>query len=315
MAREPLWWPLGEPVGLLDTRDEVCRLSLVDGATGRVQSAAEPALLRRAAEQGYSHWGRSALAWQGRLVEDQVHGAFPEGCPRDAGAGRWYLQRFLEAHPLERRPLKLFLVELEPRPWARQLWSETVEELPLAIAGYLTPWQHDLYLGKAGDLAGARAPHLHLRLEATGLSWHLLREATVVASGSDSLLAETRLLDLLGDQLRRQHGLDVAPAGLRQIWLRLAEARRGETELLVAGRQIHSGLPSRQRLTPARLLEARPSMSIAWSRVKERIFAQAELPAREREGLDLPGWRVLASGPLAGLFVEGAVVRWLESEP
>ncbi len=314
MARpDPSWWPVGEPVGLLDTRDELCRLSLVESSSGRVQSVVESALLRRSgSESGFSHWGRSARAWQGRLVEGEVQGAFPDGFPRDAAAGRWYLQRFLQAFPQGKRPLKLFLVESEPRPWARQLWSETLEELPLSVAGYLTPWQHDLYLAKGGDLLGARAPHLHLRLEPVGLSWHLLREGEVVGAGTDSLLAETRLLDLLGDQLRRQHALDVAPSNLREVWLRLAEAGRSDTELQVAGRQIHSGLPSRQRLTAGQLLEPRPSMSQAWNRVKERIFAQAGLSASDREGLDLPGWRVLPSGALANLFVEGAVVRWLE---
>ncbi|MDG7111622.1 hypothetical protein OVO43_12210, partial [Streptococcus pneumoniae] len=83
--------------------------------------------------------------------------------------------------------------------------------------------------------------------------------------------------------------LDVAPSNLREVWLRLAEAGRSDTELQVAGRQIHSGLPSRQRLTAGQLLEPRPSMSQAWNRVKERIFAQAGLSASDREGLDLPG--------------------------
>lgn len=303
---------MGEQVGLLDSRDDVCLLSLVDRAAGAVQSFREPALLRRGAAERYSQWGRSALAWQGRLGEGEVVAAFPDGCPRDATSGRWFLQRFLEAHQLGKRPIKLLLVEPEPRPWARQLWSETLDELPLAVAGYLTPWQHDLYLAKAGQLDEARAPHLHLRLQPAGLSWVLLRDAAEMASGSDSLLAETRLLDLMGDHLRRQHALDVAPAHLRDLWLALGERRREGRGLQVAGRQIHSGLPSRQTLAPADLLVARPSMSIAWSRVKERIFAQAGLASRQREGLDLPGWRVLTSGALASLFVEGAVVRWLE---
>ena len=311
----PNWWPSTAEVALLDVRDGFCRVSFVDTSTGKVERYAEPAVLRRAADGTLSHWGRRALAWKGRLADGQVLEVFPTGWPVDTGLARWYLKKLTETY-LPKRSCRIFLMETKDMPWARQLWQETLEDSAFSVQGFLAPWQHDVLIAKGGQPEQALSPFLHFRVDDCLTSWQLITGGQVAESGSDTGLSATRLLSQMGDFLRRRCSVEVATGVLQAVALASCPeqmAKPCEPTVAVAGRQLLSGLPTRQTFAWAEFMATRPTVVEAWHGVKARIYAQAEqicgVAAGHDEGLDLPGWRVLTSGPLADLFVEGPVVR------
>lgn len=315
----PDWWPGLSELVLLDVRDGVCQISVVETGPGKVRVYGEPAWLRRAADGTPTHWGRRALAWRERLPEGQVCQLFPTGWPLDPGLARWYLKRLHETYMPKKGACRVLLVEPETRPWARQLWQESLEDTPFSIQGYLLPWQHDLLLAKSGHPEAALSPFLHFRLDQTAASWKLIESGAVSVEGSHPGLSSSRLLGQLGDYLRRHASLEVgrqALEGLLLASIREGEGQPGDLRQEVAGRQIWSGLPSRRSFDWREFLTGRPGLLEAWREVKRHIYRQAEelsgVSPGQDEGLDLPGWRILSSGPFAPLFVEGPVVRLFE---
>lgn len=312
----PDWWPATSEITLLDVRDGFCQISLLNCGEATMRSWCEPAWLRRGPDGTPSHWGRRALAWHGRLPEGQVCPVFPTGWPLDPGLARWYLRKLHETYLTKKRGCRILLVEPEPRPWARQLWQESLEDTPFSVQGYLDPWQHDVLLAKFSKPEQALSPFLCFRLDETMASWQLLQYGAVAASGSHPGLSSSRLLGQMGDYLRRHRSLEAGCNALKALVLasfREGQGRPDDLRLPVAGRQIWSGLPSRQIFDWPEFLAGRPGLVEAWREVKRRIYQQAEelsgvAPGRD-EGLDLPGWRILSSGQLAPLFVEGPVVR------
>jgi hypothetical protein len=156
-------------------------------------------------------------------------------------------------------------------------------------------------------------------VEEQRVHWHLVNGGSLAASDCDEGLSTQRLLGQLADYLRRAAGLEVGPLALRNLVLascREEFARTPALALPVAGRQLHSGLPTRQTFSWIEFLAGKPPLLHAWRRVRRRIFAQAEEITgplgKGREGLDLPGWRVLTSGALSPLFVEGPVVKLMD---
>lgn len=276
-------------------------------------------MARRGPDGGFSHWGRRALAWKDRLPEGQVVEVFPSGWPVNTAHARHYLKHFHETYLPRKGVCKVHLVETEERRWARQLWQETMEDSTFSLQGFLAPWQHDVLLAKA-DPDAALSPYLHFRLEEQVSRWHLISGGQVQACGSDEGLSSQRLLAQLADYLRRAAALEVGPAALRSLVLAsradLPGGQAPALTLLVAGRQLHSGLPTRQTFAWSEFLAGKPSFLQAWHRVRRRIFQQAEEVTgplgKGREGLDLPGWRVLTSGDLSSLFVEGPVVKLMD---
>lgn len=312
----PDWWPTSGDLTLLDVRDGVCQISLLDTREGKLQSWCEPSWLRRGSDGAPTHWGRRALVWQGRLPESQICPVFPTGWPLDPGLARWYLKRLHETYLPKKGARRILLVEPEPRPWARQLWQESLEDTPFSVHGYLQPWQHDVLLSRGAQPEHALSPFLHFRLDESLTSWQLIQSGAVSATGQHPGLSATRLLAQIGDHLRRRCSLEVGSNALRALVLassRDGEGKPGDLKLTVAGRQIWSGLPSRQTFDWTEFLSGRPGLISAWREVKRQISDQAEaltgVAAGKDEGLDLPGWRVLTSGALAPLFVEGPVVR------
>jgi hypothetical protein len=322
---DPNWWPSTPEVGLLDVRDGMCSVSFLDTSSGQVERFSEPAFLRRTADGAYSHWGRRALAWKGRLANGQVCEVFARGWPSDPATARWYLKKLAETYFPKRGLCRVHLLEVAEFSWARQLWQETLEDSGFSVQGFLAPWQHDVLLAKGGRAEFALSPYLHFCLDESFTSWHLINGGKVAASASDSRLSEARLLSQIGDFLRRGASLEVAPSALRSLvlasvcWPGMRSPGRGALNLSVAGRQVHSGLPTRQTFAWSDFLATQPAVVEAWRAVKRRIFAEvADLSgggAGLNEGLDLPGWRVLTSGGLAQLFVEGPVVRLMDAAP
>jgi hypothetical protein len=308
----------------LDVRDQGCRISVLrSGEGGLWQTASEPALLRRApAGDGFSHWGRRALAWKHRLPLGQVIAVFPAGHPADTSVARFYLKRFHETYLAKKGVCKVHLLEEQQTPWIRQLWQETLEDSAFALQGFLQPWQHDILLAKPGQPELGMSPYLHFQLGDQMAAWKLIQAGEVAAQGSDARLCGQRIVAQVADFLRRRVDLEVGEEtvrGLLQASCQAALRRPESPSLSLAGRQLHSGLPTRQTFAWTELVAGKPAFVQAWRSVKRRIFAQAEaLTGRasgNAEGLDLPGWRVLPSGPLAQLFVEGPAVSLMDGKP
>lgn len=306
-------------------RDALCSVSFVSLSTGHSENYCEPAVVRTAKDHlapdaaATSYWGRRALAWQYRLAAGQVRELFPSGWPVDTALARWYLKMFQQTYLTQRGACKVHLVEQEEKRWARELWQETLEDSAFSLQGFLEPWQHDILLVKGGKPESALSPYVHFRLEASQASWQLITRGTVAASGHDPGLSAARLQNQLTDYLRRRALVEVGPTAVHGLLLAscMPSSRRTETSSMrVAGRHLNSGLPTRQNFAWPEFLASRPGVLEAWHRVKRRIFEQAKEVAGGisggGEGLDLPGWRVLTSGALAPLFVQGAVVAMMD---
>jgi hypothetical protein len=320
----PAWWPRPDPtrsgrsappaeIGLLDVRDGLCRVSFVDPVQGLVEQHCEPAVLRRSADGSFSHWGRRALAWQDRLQHGQVCQVFPSGWPVEPAIARRYLKRLHETYLSGRSCCRIFLLESQPLGWVRELWRETLEDTAFALRGFLAPWQHDILLVKGAQPEQALSPFVHFRVEPTLTSWSLIKEGAVVAEGQHPGLSEGRLLSQLGEYLRRHSSIEAAPVALRSLLVASRpEQLPPDRTLTVHGRQVLAGLPTRQSFVWDDFLATQPSVVESWRQVKSRLTAQATevsgWEAGRGEGLDLPGWRILTSGLLAPLLVEGPVV-------
>lgn len=312
----PNWWPPsrgGGEIGLLDVRETLCRLNGFGAAAGKAVRFCEPAILCKGLDGSVVSWGEPAALWEGRRSEEQICRLFPNGWPLDTELARWYLKKLHESHLGKRESYRVFLVETAERAWARQLWQETLEDTGFSLQGFLLPWQHDLLWDQADDATAAMSPHLHFCLQPSHLRWRLIRAGESVADGQHPGFSRGRLLSQITSFMRQHRSVELADDEVLRALVGSAPPDGSVTyddlSLPMAGRQLVSGLPTRQTFVWSDFLATAPSLLYAWQEVRSAIFAAAELRMEGREGLDLPGWRVLTPNRLARLFVDGPVVR------
>ena len=316
----PTWWPKGEEWALLDQREKICRVfhwSQKDGGT----EWSEPAYLRLDADGLPIAWGRRAQAWLERESPARAREVFPQGWPQDSILARRYLERFAQTYLTSRRRWKVYLTEEQERRWTRRLWQESLEDSSFQIAGFLLPWQHDLAVASCERPELALENHIHLALEEGAIVWRFLRRGDCIASGREASLSRHRLYSLISEHARRHLQIETAEGAISDLLATtgLNDSRSAKSlPLTLSGRHLPSGLPTRADFVWSTFLENDPTLAQAWRAVKRRIAEQAErcceVQMERAPGLDLPGWRVLASGLWSSLLTEGPLAHLLESE-
>lgn len=318
--RQPSWWPTGKSFTLLDLRQGSCTCSVFE-PDRPVTRVIEPAFVRLGLGglKDVVSWGESAKAWLGRGPRGQVVKLFEEGFIKDYELAREYWLSYSRQHLSKFGARRVWVVNDDQRSWAAPSWPKVLKGSGWAWAGELRGWQHDLFMMSEGRLERALFDVLHIELGAHSTSWCFLRAGEIVLEGQSWALSRLRLVGWVKDYVRRHLDLEMGHMKVEDLLEASCpeKVERGwDGSVLVVGRQIHSGLPSRiQFCWPTFLRESR-LLGVAWREIKAQILSQVQdvtgSPLSLGLGLDLPGWRVLSHGQSASLFVEGPVISWLE---
>lgn len=276
----PSWWPSPKKLWLLDLRQEMCTVSLLQAGARTIERYRLPAVVRYSRWQdSFSHWGSEALAWKQRGPAAEVALVFPEGWPSDCGLARSYLRRFHEHFFGRQSACKIYLLLQDKRDWVRRQWLEALEDSHFLLQGELSDWQHDLIVSFYEHPERAMASLVHLELKEEAVRWQILAQGKLLGQGSDPRLSVARVRDRILSYTRRRLLLELGQQAASQLWSGAVVKRieePSELTLMVSGRHVHSSLPTRAIFSWSNFLIDNPLLIDSWREIKKEISRQID---------------------------------------
>ncbi len=188
-------------------------------------------------------WGAHAQAWLSRGRSPIA--LFPLGYPGEPGVVREFLKQLVVHHLKSSRSPRVVVGLSTSSDLEREVWQEVFDEGGWQLCGFLA---EPLYLRtlhrevlQAISGPGDFSKILVLELRLNELRWLALEGDEVKVEGGEPSLGSRTLVRDLQHRLRHAHSLEVSE--LVATALLFSERRTAESQ--VAGRQLHSGLPTK----------------------------------------------------------------------